>query len=84
MHSKNQIIENTFEPPSSLSHVEFEPNDYLEDLEVTSLNPDEIEMLQALWNIMSHMVYLGWEVDSVSMIFNEFYQAANDNNEKED
>lgn len=58
----------------------FNPEDYKQDLGVETLSDEEIEMLRALWHIMSVMVDIGWGVESVQLLLPELFTEASKQN----
>ena len=48
------------------------PTDHIQPPDLTAAQ--QTELLQALWQIMSTMVDIGWSVDSVQMLLPEDFQ----------
>ena len=85
MRSKNASCNNIADnlepaPPNHSDDQGFNPEDYKQDLGTTTLSDEEIEMLRALWHIMSIMVDIGWGVDSVQVLLPELFEKASEQN----
>jgi hypothetical protein len=59
---------------SSLEGQGFNVDDYKEELGVETFSKEEVELLQAWWNIMSMCVDIGWGVDTVQLVCPELVE----------
>ena len=70
----DETIINTSTAKNSVASLEFEPNDYRHHLDDFDLSEDQQnELLASLWYIMSTLVDIGWNVDTVQILLPDIF-----------
>lgn len=82
----------TNDPPSEVrsphhdegwAKLDFNPDEYREELrECGYTKEQEDQLLQALWDIMSTMVYMDWGLDSIHLILPQIFSKASTDSDK--
>lgn len=63
--------------------LEFNPNEHRDDLKELDLTREqEDELLQALWQIISTIVDMGWGIETTQIVLQHIFEHANDNERK--
>ncbi len=70
-----QIQEGQHSNQSGLNPLHCNPQDYYEDIAHLDISQEEAdEMLNALWDMMSTMVNIGWGVESIQIMLPELFE----------
>jgi len=73
----------TLEDEKALPELKLDLNKYRDDLSEYKYTPEqENQMLQAIWDVMTMMVHLGWGIDSVHMLLPELFEKAGADSDK--